>query len=276
MGWRCRLFGLSMPAARPRRRSRGPPVARSDLRVVAAAPPRRGPARQGRARPAPRADRVHGRGQRRDAAVRAGGRGPRRGPARELHAQPARRPGLRRPNAASYPWSRRFFGDDSSGPATPTARGARLTAPVTADVVSTSDLGRFSAYGIEACYKFHGYVVQGAQGLRPRRRRHRQRPDLQQPKQNMTVERRLLDLAGQERQGRPLRARRPCSSRATPCGTGDRETGRDAAHRPGPRPRPGTPRLRPRRAPRDHARRPPPFLVELRRRSRPRPVQARS
>jgi hypothetical protein len=29
--------------------------------------------------------------------------------------------------------------------------------PVTADVINTSDLRSFSAYGVEACYRFHGY-----------------------------------------------------------------------------------------------------------------------
>jgi hypothetical protein len=31
--------------------------------------------------------------------------------------------------------------------------------PVIADVVNTSDLSSFSAYGVEACYRFHGYSL---------------------------------------------------------------------------------------------------------------------
>lgn len=63
---------------------------------------------------------------------------------------------------ANYDWSRRYFGADSGwnrytylstsnsiSPAAPTY--------VTLDVISTSDLGTFSTYGLEACYDFHNY-----------------------------------------------------------------------------------------------------------------------
>ena len=35
--------------------------------------------------------------------------------------------------------------------------GLHTSSPIVADVISTSDLSSFSAYGIEACYGFHGY-----------------------------------------------------------------------------------------------------------------------
>jgi len=63
----------------------------------------------------------------------------------------------------TYTWATPFFGEDSTwlryqltwmG-----AHSAALQAstPVIADVITTSDLSSFSAYGIEACYRFHGY-----------------------------------------------------------------------------------------------------------------------
>jgi exosortase/archaeosortase family protein len=73
---------------------------------------------------------------------------------------PAVVPGFSASPVATYPWARRFFGNDSTWNRysyVPTG-GIRL---VTADVISTSSLGRFSDYGIEACYRFHGYDVTG-------------------------------------------------------------------------------------------------------------------
>jgi exosortase/archaeosortase family protein len=60
-------------------------------------------------------------------------------------------------------WARRFFGSDSTwvryvysnsgdGPSE-----YRSNLPVYADVIETSSRNSLSAYGIEACYKFHGY-----------------------------------------------------------------------------------------------------------------------
>ncbi|MGZ6911579.1 MAG: exosortase/archaeosortase family protein [Acidimicrobiia bacterium] len=67
---------------------------------------------------------------------------------------------------ATYAWSRRFFGDDSewfryaySWNGTGRAPFSS-SAPVVADVISTSDLESFSTYGIEACYTFHGFTLQ--------------------------------------------------------------------------------------------------------------------
>jgi len=34
---------------------------------------------------------------------------------------------------------------------------------VIADVINTGDLGSFSAYGVEACYRFHGYSLNDVQ-----------------------------------------------------------------------------------------------------------------
>jgi exosortase/archaeosortase family protein len=75
---------------------------------------------------------------------------------------PAAVPGYAVANVASYPWSKRFFGGDSTWLRYSyySTNGVTSSA-ITADVVSTTALGRFSDYGIEACYKFHGYSVAG-------------------------------------------------------------------------------------------------------------------
>jgi hypothetical protein len=79
-------------------------------------------------------------------------------------AHPAEPPGWVEHQSASYSWTRQFFGSDSNwyryvytwnGKAA--AVGMHTTSGVIADVINTSDLGSFSAYGIEACYSFHGY-----------------------------------------------------------------------------------------------------------------------
>jgi exosortase/archaeosortase family protein len=65
--------------------------------------------------------------------------------------------------SAHFEWAKSYFGGSSSwlrytffqdGSA-----GGHLYSniPVTADVVNTSDLQSFSAYGVEACYRFHGF-----------------------------------------------------------------------------------------------------------------------
>jgi exosortase/archaeosortase family protein len=75
---------------------------------------------------------------------------------------PAVVPGYAAANVASYPWSKRFFGGDSTWLRYSYYSTTGLTSSsITADVVSTTALGRFSDYGIEACYKFHGYSVSG-------------------------------------------------------------------------------------------------------------------
>jgi exosortase/archaeosortase family protein len=75
---------------------------------------------------------------------------------------PAVVPGYAAANVATYPWSKRFFGSDSTWYRYSYYSTTGLTSSsITADVVSTTALGRFSDYGIEACYKFHGYSVSG-------------------------------------------------------------------------------------------------------------------
>lgn len=79
---------------------------------------------------------------------------------------PARVDGWHSRRVAAYQWARRFFGDDSEWFRYAYSwdggrRSAfRAGAPVIADVISTSDLGTFSTYGIEACYTFHGFALQ--------------------------------------------------------------------------------------------------------------------
>lgn len=64
-----------------------------------------------------------------------------------------------------FEWTERFFGSDSDwtryefdGPGT---TELAATIPIIADVVTTSDVQTFNDFGVEACYKFHGYDVQG-------------------------------------------------------------------------------------------------------------------
>ena len=70
---------------------------------------------------------------------------------------------------AQYDWAQRFFGSDSTwrryqyldtNTAVSTA-AAGSDIPVIADVIQTGSLRRFAAYGIEACYRFHGYSIVG-------------------------------------------------------------------------------------------------------------------
>jgi exosortase/archaeosortase family protein len=65
---------------------------------------------------------------------------------------------------ATFNWAKPLFGDSSvwerymlnhsEGGDLPTSD------PVVADVIVTPDLETFSAYGVEACYQFHGYALQ--------------------------------------------------------------------------------------------------------------------
>jgi exosortase/archaeosortase family protein len=63
----------------------------------------------------------------------------------------------------TYQWAKPLFGDTSvwnryilraNGPGP-----LRTNVPVVADVINTPDLSSFSAYGVENCYTFHGYVL---------------------------------------------------------------------------------------------------------------------
>jgi len=63
----------------------------------------------------------------------------------------------------TYTWARPFFGEDSTWyryEFTPTGRlpgDLHSSVPIISDVINTSDINSFSAYGIEACYRFHGF-----------------------------------------------------------------------------------------------------------------------
>jgi exosortase/archaeosortase family protein len=65
----------------------------------------------------------------------------------------------------TYTWATPFFGEDSTwlryelNWTGVQSAALRATTPVIADVITTSDLSSFSAYGIEACYRFHGFKL---------------------------------------------------------------------------------------------------------------------
>jgi exosortase/archaeosortase family protein len=67
--------------------------------------------------------------------------------------------------AYEFTFARPFFGESSrwyrwSYLTDPNGHGDLYSSiPVVADVVNTSDLSSFSAYGVEACYRFHGYAL---------------------------------------------------------------------------------------------------------------------
>jgi exosortase/archaeosortase family protein len=72
--------------------------------------------------------------------------------------------GWRLRRIAVFDWAKPLFGDTSiwSRYVLLTTSGGDLHAlgvPVVADVIVTPDLGSFSAYGVEACYQFHGYSL---------------------------------------------------------------------------------------------------------------------
>jgi exosortase/archaeosortase family protein len=64
---------------------------------------------------------------------------------------------------AQYTWATPYFGDTSTWfryvyEASPDAE-PYSSLPVTVDVINTTDLNSFSAYGIIACYQFHGFQL---------------------------------------------------------------------------------------------------------------------
>jgi hypothetical protein len=77
---------------------------------------------------------------------------------------PATPAGWRANLQARYTWAAPFFGPESSwlrynmSEVKPDA-ALRSTQSVVADVIRTSNLRTFSAYGVEACYRFHGYQL---------------------------------------------------------------------------------------------------------------------
>ena len=54
----------------------------------------------------------------------------------------------------SSKWYRWYYQNDPSGHS-----DLYSSIPIVADVVNTNDLSSFSAYGVEACYRFHGYSL---------------------------------------------------------------------------------------------------------------------
>ena len=77
---------------------------------------------------------------------------------------PAIPAGWRASYEATYGWAKPYFGETStwlrylyvpSGPEGDLA----ASVPITADVIDTTNLTSFSAYGVEACYDFHGYTM---------------------------------------------------------------------------------------------------------------------
>lgn len=80
---------------------------------------------------------------------------------------PARVSGWFSARTGEYPWAKRYFGDGSTwrrftyvwNARTPSATPYRSNAPIFVDVISTSNLRTFSQYGLEACYRFHGYRI---------------------------------------------------------------------------------------------------------------------
>ncbi len=78
-------------------------------------------------------------------------------------AAPAAPAGWRTRRVATYNWAKPLFGDTSIWDRYvlhATGRGDLKTSiPVIADVITTPDLESFSAYGVEACYQFHGYSL---------------------------------------------------------------------------------------------------------------------
>lgn len=71
-------------------------------------------------------------------------------------ASPVSLKGWQEARVAQYDWATRFFGSDSSW-IRYQYYGTGQPASVIADVVTTGSLSRLNAYGVQACYEFHGY-----------------------------------------------------------------------------------------------------------------------
>jgi len=72
-------------------------------------------------------------------------------------------PGWNSRLVATFDWAKPLFGDDSTwnryALSSTGAGDLKSGDAVTFDVINTGDLESFSAYGIEACYQFHGYSL---------------------------------------------------------------------------------------------------------------------
>jgi len=83
-------------------------------------------------------------------------------------AYPASPQGWKASFSEQYTWAKPYFGEDSAwyrysyGPTFGTS-DLHSDLPVIADVIDTGDLSSFSAYGVEACYRFHGYSLNDVQ-----------------------------------------------------------------------------------------------------------------
>lgn len=79
-------------------------------------------------------------------------------------AYPASPAGWNASFLTEYTWAKPYFGESSTWYRYSYLRtlgnsDVQSTLPVTADVVNTNNLFSFSAYGIESCYRFHGYTL---------------------------------------------------------------------------------------------------------------------
>ena len=78
---------------------------------------------------------------------------------------PATPDGWRAQKSDEYDWAKPYFGASSTWVRYVMFPGAgedvalKSDQAVTADVISTSNLRSFSAYGVESCYRFHGYKL---------------------------------------------------------------------------------------------------------------------
>ncbi len=66
-------------------------------------------------------------------------------------------PGYSAAKTNDYDWVKQYFGGSSSWSRYSYQSTALAGSAITADVIDGSNLGKFNAYGIEACYTFHGY-----------------------------------------------------------------------------------------------------------------------
>jgi exosortase/archaeosortase family protein len=84
-------------------------------------------------------------------------------------AAPAAPAGWVTRRVATYNWAKPLFGDTSIWDrfVLRATEGGDLhtSLPVIADVITTPDLESFSAYGVEACYQFHGYSLADVAGV---------------------------------------------------------------------------------------------------------------
>ncbi|HVA60545.1 MAG TPA: exosortase/archaeosortase family protein [Mycobacteriales bacterium] len=77
-----------------------------------------------------------------------------------FETDPAQVPGWTVDAVGTFTWTARFFGTGSSWIRYQyLPRTSDEPTSVIADVVTTADLGSFNAYGIQACYNFHGFGV---------------------------------------------------------------------------------------------------------------------